>query len=100
MRRDQPVFQRAVMGWTVFVLCRGKKLLQIYAHLQPETALRPGQDITAAAMIGRTAPAGGWSVPPHLHLSLARVSGSLQPALGRLDWSNLGQWPIKLIAPE
>lgn len=64
------------------------KIYSFYAHVEPASALAPGdriregQIVAAIADVETSAP-----MPPHLHLSLARIHGQLPST--RFDWSTI-----------
>ncbi len=87
------------LGKSVFIMSEGC-LLQIYSHIEPVDRLKKGMEIGGGTVIGKISPQKKELISPHLHLSLARVTGDIGSAAGRIDWQNLGQWPLTLIDPE
>jgi len=78
----------------------GRRLHTVYGHTRPRADLGTGQEVGAGDIIAAISPSPRrlTQVPAHLHLTLAWIPGSLNPA--GLTWDNLGVEPtISLLNP-
>jgi len=65
----------------------GWGLYSVYGHLAPAFSSAAGEQVAAGAIIGTVADPAlvGRKIAPHLHLTVARVSGTVAPA--HFNWS-------------
>jgi len=65
----------------------GAALVSAYGHIVPEEGIGPGTRLVKGDIIGKLSEYAGMPVPPHLHLSLIRMSGLKAE---KLNWTLLG----------